>query len=92
MEWLGAQIQTGQLGFQHVGHGIVGALFNKVLEIVGGEGDYFNNFAKALSIGNAVNGIAAKSPMINQALNRLLNLGGATEVKPGVASADEQQA
>lgn len=37
MEWLGAQIQTGQLGFQHVGHGIVGALFNKVLEIVGGE-------------------------------------------------------
>lgn len=51
------------------------ALQKAKIEIVGGEGDYFNNFAKALSIGNAVNGMAAKSPMIQQALNRLINLG-----------------
>ncbi|MNC14008.1 hypothetical protein D3C75_617730 [compost metagenome] len=37
MEGLGAKIQAGQLGFQHVGHRIVRALFNKVFKIVGGE-------------------------------------------------------
>ena len=54
------------------------ALQKAKIEIVGGEGDYFNNFTKALSIGNAVTGMAAKSPMIQQALNRLINLGAAT--------------
>lgn len=69
------------------------ALQKAKIEIVGGEGDYFANFAKALSIGNAVNGIAAKSPMINQAFNRLLNLGNAAETKPvEVKPAEEQQA
>ncbi len=54
---------------------LAAALQKAKIEIVGGEGDYFTNFAKALSIGNAVNGMAAKSPMIQQALNRLINLG-----------------
>lgn len=54
---------------------LAAALQKAKIEIVGGEGDYFNNFAKALSIGNAVNGMANKSPMIQQALNRLINLG-----------------
>ena len=37
VEGLGAQIQRGQLGLEHVGHRIVRALFNKVFKIVGGK-------------------------------------------------------
>ncbi len=69
---------------------LASALQKAKIEIVGGEGDYFNNFAKALSIGNAVNGMAAKSPMIQQALNRLINLGSNGETV--AAEADEKQA
>ncbi|MEE2730085.1 MAG: hypothetical protein VYA55_04645 [Pseudomonadota bacterium] len=52
------------------------ALEKAKIEIVGGEGDYFNSFAKALSVGNAINAVTGKSPMIQQALNKLINLGG----------------
>ena len=51
------------------------ALQKAKIEIVGGEGDYFNSFAKALSVGNAINAVSGKSPMIQQALNKLMNLG-----------------
>lgn len=51
------------------------ALEKAKIEIVGGDGDYFESFAKSLSVGNAVNGMVGKSPMIQAALNRLLNLG-----------------
>jgi len=67
------------------------ALQKAKIEIVGGEGDYFNSFAKALSVGNAVNGMAAKSPMIQQALNRLINLGGNGETVDA-ESKDEKKA
>ena len=67
------------------------ALQKAKIEIVGGEGDYFNSFARALSVGNAVNGMAAKSPMIQQALNRLINLGGNGETVDA-ESKDEKKA
>ena len=67
------------------------ALQKAKIEIVGGEGDYFNSFARALSVGNAVNGMAAKSPMIQQALNRLINLGGNGDAVVA-ESKDEQKA
>ena len=51
------------------------ALQKAKIEIVGGEGNYFESFAKSLSVGNAVNGMVGKSPMIQAALDRLLNLG-----------------
>lgn len=50
------------------------ALEKAKIEIIGGDGDYFQSFAKSLSLGNAVNGMAEKSPMIQAALNRLLSL------------------
>ncbi|MCG8312799.1 MAG: hypothetical protein MI976_06235 [Pseudomonadales bacterium] len=59
------------------------ALEKAKIEIVGGDGDYFESFAKSLSVGNAVNGMVGKSPMIEAALNRLLNLGeSANKEKP----------
>lgn len=56
------------------------------IEIIGGDGDYFQNFAKALSLGNTVNGLVEKSPMVGAALSKLLSLGaggavGGTEAK-----------
>lgn len=50
------------------------ALEKAKIEIIGGNGDYFETFAKSLSVGNAVSGVVQKSPMIQAALNRLLNL------------------
>jgi uncharacterized membrane protein YqiK len=51
------------------------ALEKAKIEIVGGDGDYFNSFAKALSVGNAINAVSGKSPMIQQALNKLIGMG-----------------
>lgn len=66
------------------------ALEKAKIEIVGGGGDYFNNFAKALSVGNAVNGLTEKSPMIQAALSRLLNLGGSTVETPPTVEAKKE--
>ncbi|MCP5019927.1 MAG: hypothetical protein GY938_32270 [Ketobacter sp.] len=52
------------------------ALSKAKIEIVGGEGDYFNSFAKALSVGNAINAVSGKSPVVQQALSKLMSLGG----------------
>src|SRR5690606_34401745 len=54
---------------------LAAALQKAKIEIVGGEGDYFSNFTKALSIGKAVTGMTEKSPVIQQALGRLFSLG-----------------
>jgi len=51
------------------------ALSKAKIEIVGGEGDYFNSFAKALSVGNAINAVSGKSPVVQQALSKLMSLG-----------------
>src|SRR2546425_6037529 len=40
------------------------ALSKANIDIVGGEGAFFDNFAKALSVGKAVEGVAGKSPIV----------------------------
>ena len=62
------------------------ALQKAKIEIVGGEGNYFESFAKSLSVGNAVNGMVGKSPMIQAALDRLLNLGESEKKEKSVES------
>ena len=62
------------------------ALQKAKIEIVGGEGNYFESFAKSLSVGNAVNGMVGKSPMIQAALDRLLNLGESDKKEKRVES------
>jgi len=62
------------------------------IEIVGGEGDYFNSFAKALSVGNAINAVSGKSPVVQQALSKLMSLGGGEQpvaAAPDVAADKE---
>lgn len=42
------------------------------IDIVGGQGDFFNTFAKSLSLGKAVEGLSTKSPTVQALLNKFL--------------------
>lgn len=55
------------------------ALAKANIDIVGGEGDFFKSFAKALSVGKAIEGAAGKSPMLQDLLQRLITRLPATE-------------
>ena len=48
------------------------ALAKAKIEIVGGERDFFNSFAKSLSVGKAIEGVVGKSPVVQDVLARLL--------------------
>ena len=56
------------------------ALSKANIDIVGGEGAFFDNFAKALSVGKAIEGVSGKSPIVQELLNKFLSSKG------GVAS------
>lgn len=49
------------------------ALQKAKIDIVGGEDHFFNNFAKSLSIGKAVDGLAEKSDTISALINRVID-------------------
>jgi len=55
------------------------ALGKAHIDIVGGEEHFFDNFAKSLSIGKAVDGLAGKSAVIQAALAKLSTLGESTD-------------
>ncbi|MBD9399366.1 flotillin family protein [Pseudomonas sp. PDM11] len=61
------------------------ALAKAKIEIVGGEGDFFNSFAKSLSVGKAIEGVVGKSPVVQDVLARLL--AGKAGAAPAVSSA-----
>lgn len=67
------------------------ALAKANIDIVGGEGAFFDSFAKALSVGKAVEGVAGKSPIVQEVLQKLLSLQvGGKEAKPvKIAEAEE---
>ena len=48
------------------------ALSKTKIDIVGGEGDFFNSFAKSLSVGKAIEGVVGKSPVVQDVIQRLL--------------------
>ena len=52
---------------------LAAAMAKAKIEIVGGEGDFFNSFAKSLSVGKAIEGVVGKSPVVQDVLARLLN-------------------
>ena len=61
------------------------ALEKANIDIVGGEGHYFDTFSKALSLGKAVDGVASKSSAVNALLEKFL-------VNKGDDSKAEEQA
>ena len=52
------------------------ALSKANIDIVGGEGAFFDNFAKALSVGKAIEGVSGKSPIVQELLNKFLGSKG----------------
>lgn len=60
------------------------ALSNAKIELVGGgangSNDYFDKYAKALSLGKSIEGLADKSPMVKDLLSRFIN-GKTTDIK-----------
>lgn len=50
------------------------ALSKAKIDIVGGEGAFFDSFAKALSVGKAVEGVAGKSPIVQEVLEKLMSM------------------
>lgn len=58
---------------------LAAALSKAKIDIVGGEGEFFNSFAKSLSVGKAIEGVAGKSPIVQDLLAKLLSLKGGSE-------------
>lgn len=54
------------------------ALQKAHIDIVGGEAQFFDNFAKSLSIGKAIDGLASKSGVIQAVLDKFVNKSPAT--------------
>ncbi len=66
------------------------ALAKANIDIVGGEGAFFDSFAKALSVGKAVEGVAGKSPIVQEVLQKLLSMQvGGKEPKARAAEAED---
>ncbi|GAA4786415.1 flotillin family protein [Lysobacter hankyongensis] len=66
------------------------ALAKANIDIVGGEGAFFDSFAKALSVGKAVEGVAGKSPIVQEVLQKLLSMQvGGKEAKTTKVSESE---
>ena len=53
---------------------LAAAMSKANIDIVGGEGDFFNAFAKSLSVGKAIEGVVGKSPVVQDILARVLNI------------------
>ncbi|WPP45877.1 flotillin family protein [Pseudomonas sp. AN-1] len=67
------------------------ALSKAKIEIVGGEGDFFNSFARSLSVGKAIEGVVGKSPVVQEVLGRLM-AGKGAEAKSVPAPVDKTPA
>lgn len=68
------------------------ALAKAKIDIVGGEGAFFDSFAKALSVGKAVEGVAEKSPLVQELMQKLLSLqvGGGKSATPRASTTEDQ--
>lgn len=49
------------------------ALAKANIDIVGGDGDFFNSFARSLSLGKSIEGVVSKSPTAEELLNKFLS-------------------
>ena len=60
---------------------LAAALKNANIDIVGGQGDYFDKLAKGMGAGNAINGFIEKSPIIQALMEKLLGGSGNESTK-----------
>jgi len=65
---------------------LASALKNANIDIVGGQGDYFDKLAKGMGAGNAVNGFIEKSPIIQALMEKLLGGASVPQLEQGKTS------
>lgn len=70
---------------------LAAALSKAKVDIVGGGGEFFETFAKALSVGKAIEGAVGKSPVVQDVLSKFLG-GGVTAGKVAALKAAEAEA
>jgi len=66
---------------------LASALKNANIDIVGGQGDYFDKLAKGMGAGNAVNGFIEKSPIIQALMEKLLGGANVPQLEQNKSSA-----
>ncbi len=71
-----AQIAAGKDIAREQAEVLSAALSKAKIDIVGGEGAFFDSFAKSLSVGKAIEGVAGKSPLVGDLIQKLLGAKG----------------
>lgn len=71
-----AQIAAGKDIAREQAEVLSAALSKANIDIVGGEGAFFDSFAKSLSVGKAIEGVAGKSPLVGDLIQKLLGAKG----------------
>lgn len=67
---------------------LAAALSKAKVDIVGGGGEFFETFAKALSVGKAVEGAVGKSPVVQEVLSKFLGVGAPVGKVAGLKAAE----
>ena len=78
-----AQIAAGKDIAREQAEVLSAALSKANIDIVGGEGAFFDSFAKSLSVGKFIEGAAGKSPLVGDLIQRLLGAGKSIASDPG---------
>lgn len=81
-----AQIEAQRIGMLENGKVMAAALQNAKFELIGGDGDIFEKFAKGLGYGKTVQGVLDKSPALQATLMGLANR--AMSSQPAVKSSE----
>jgi len=68
---------------------IASALRNADIDLVGGDGGMFENLVKAMSLGRSIEGLADKSPIVQEVMQRFLGVNAGTRGKAGTQIATE---
>jgi len=68
-----AQIAAGKDIAREQAEVLSAALSKAKIDIVGGEGAFFDSFAKSLSVGKAIEGVVGKSPLVGELIQRFLS-------------------
>lgn len=76
-----ASIEAGKEIAKENAEVLATALQKAKIDIVGGEDHFFNNFAKALSMGKAIDGLADKSSMVHALIDKFVNKDGEASTK-----------
>ncbi len=77
-----AQIEAGKEISRENAEVIATALRNARIDLVGGEGGMFDSLSRAISLGKSVEGFAAKSPLVQELVQRYLGVKHDAEAAP----------